>query len=979
MARQYTSRIVADKKQPAFRGGGAAAAAKAAEKKAAEKKAPAPSPSPAPRPSPSPAPSRSPSPSPSPAPSPSGSSAPSSAPAAVRLPSQTAQPIQLTDLQRGEAFTAGPYLNEADRPAAVPMTAVQEQALLNELNAARSSARTSSASTGAAAQSPTPAPSANAPRIQILTFEQAQEEENNTKASPKTLANKTNKPVIKDGEIFFPKNFTIDQIADARRVLRQDIRALENKASDLSQQRSELIADMRPVGWSFGSPTGATSFVGTRAQERRLASLDSQLAELGGVTTNPQLNQLSMFGLQSPNQYAGSIGELSQALNSANEKFTKLEKPNRERESIERQQLDTVQKSALSSIKEQGRIKGLSTSEINALVKEARAVFNEQDREVLALQKAPGYQALPKFVRDPTESELNDWLTTQFAAAPDVQDLVDRYSNVLPSQLQTPEGQLSFVRDMYDRDVASGKVNPVEIFGEGPVSEEALNSFLGFVASSPEMQAEMAYYRDTLPSELNTESGRNSFVNNVYNNAIESGSIDPYKVRTNVPLVDFTFADELPEAVELMQQGINLQNELAVPVSYKQGKTSVGMNPFRLGILAQTQKPDGTFVVTDRFRRGYESPRSAPQLVKYANAIRNENENPTLSNNAKLIDTLEDGTKIYSDVITSGIKGNVQGVFAQRPEGGLELVSAANNITPTGGGGFWKKIGGLALGALASFAAPYLAPGIATALGTSQAVSQALASGLLSGVASEVTGGDFFKGALAGGLGSFAGSKIGGLESVKNLAPTFDSFNLADAISRGAGNLVSAGIMSDFDPAATFGSGLGSFVGAGIAGGTPLLAGLPLDTNLQNAIANLGGGFTNALIQSGGDVNAALTSGALAGAGSYIPSTLTGQLTQQGVPRQFAGPLAGGLSTYLLSSMMGDPAATERALTSGLFNYLSPYAQGALQNMFSTMPGINTIPGLGPAQRPAAGSVQPAATQQVAETQPGYMTYNPFA
>jgi hypothetical protein len=180
-------------------------------------------------------------------------------------------------------------------------------------------------------------------------------------------------------------------------------------------------------------------------------------------------------------------------------------------------------------------------------------------------------------------------------------------------------------------------------------------------------------------------------------------------------------------------------------------------------------------------------------------------------------------------------------------------------------------------------------------------------------------------------------------------------------VASGAGNLAGAAIGSDFDPLATLGAGAAGFVGSGIGGvrGIPYANASPFSQNVQNALASGAANFTNSLIQSGGDVNTALQSGLVSGAGAYVPTTISSTLQNQGVPEQTANALGRGLTNYAIGTALGNPNASQIGIQSGLQTYVDPFVNrlfGAAQNQ------VNQF--LTPGQQQAQ--------------QPAYMTYNPF-
>lgn len=158
--------------------------------------------------------------------------------------------------------------------------------------------------------------------------------------------------------------------------------------------------------------------------------------------------------------------------------------------------------------------------------------------------------------------------------------------------------------------------------------------------------------------------------------------------------------------IAAMNAGYGLLDELNLTQQYKTGETTIGQNLYKLGIASTQRDASGNFVVTPELRAGFESPRSAPQMVRYLNAISDEKANPTLSRNAKVVSSgVANGVRyeVLTDTIASGIKGSADGVFVRYldsasvsgqtvPAGTVQYISGSTNITPTGDQGWLGTI-----------------------------------------------------------------------------------------------------------------------------------------------------------------------------------------------------------------------------------------------------------------------------------------------
>lgn len=227
--------------------------------------------------------------------------------------------------------------------------------------------------------------------------------------------------------------------------------------------------------------------------------------------------------------------------------------------------------------------------------------------------------------------------------------------------------------------------------------------------------------------------------------------------------------------INAINAGYGLLDELDLTQQFKQGKTTIGQSIYKLGIASNQRDESGNFVLTPELKAGFESPRSAPQIVKYLNAISDEKANPSLSNKAKVIDVGydDDGNRyeVISDTITPGIKGEATGFFARNAAGDVRYLGAQTSITPTGGD-FWSRYGGLIVGIGAGF---LLGP-VANFIGSNGASfasgatfgSTVGAGAALGATGALLTGQNPFLGAITGGFGggfaSYVGS-FGGLGS----------------------------------------------------------------------------------------------------------------------------------------------------------------------------------------------------------------------
>jgi hypothetical protein len=337
----------------------------------------------------------------------------------------------------------------------------------------------------------------------------------------------------------------------------------------------------------------------------------------------------------------------------------------------------------------------------------------------------------------------------------------------------------------------------------------------------------------------------------------------------------------------------------------------------------------------------------------------------------KKIKPIKGQEDLFRVKIQGNEKNNLMGVLQYDPE--TQTYKPASYIptaVSTDSSFFSSPLGQILVGGgLSLLAGPLVGKFVS---GIANPVLQGAARGaLMGGLRSAVTGGDILKGVLSGGVGGGVGNYVGGLESVQNLRNALPGlspyFDLPSAVTSGAANLASAGVATGFDPLQTLGAGFGGAVGAGVAGvpNVPLAnANAAFSPNVQQALAGGLANFTNSLIQSGGDLETALRSGAISGAGGYIPTLITGSLVDQGIPSQTATSVGTGLTNYLIGSMLGNPNAAQIGVQSGLQTYINPYMNqlfGTVQNQINQ--ALNTATQSG---------------QQVTQ-QPAYMTYNPFS
>ena len=266
-------------------------------------------------------------------------------------------------------------------------------------------------------------------------------------------------------------------------------------------------------------------------------------------------------------------------------------------------------------------------------------------------------------------------------------------------------------------------------------------------------------------------------------------------------------------------------------------------------------------------------------------------------------------------------------VYATDPKNGeLVQVGTSTNFKPELSG--FKKflsspLGQIVLGIGTSFIAPGLGSALGSAFG-SQVAGKIAANAVLGGLRSELSGGSFGKGALGGGLGAVAGHYVGGLDAVKGLSP-----ELASGITRGAANLVNTGIMSDFDLLSTLAAGAAPVVG----GATQSAKFLPTDIS-NRALGSGAAAATDALIRSGGNVNAALQIGAATGLGAYAAPTITGGLNQY-LPEGFSNMLGAAGANAIASQIMGgDPA--QAATMGAVGSVVNPFLQRAANSLYGS-------------------------------------------
>lgn len=218
--------------------------------------------------------------------------------------------------------------------------------------------------------------------------------------------------------------------------------------------------------------------------------------------------------------------------------------------------------------------------------------------------------------------------------------------------------------------------------------------------------------------------------------------------------------------ITALDAGYGLLNDFGLEQHRMEGKSTIGMNLYGLGIASQTQNADGTFVVDPRIVGLSDSPRTATNTINYLNAISAEQANPTLSNSAKVIGggVDRDGNRyeVVTDTISTGIKGAAEGIFNRYSDGRVDYVGASTSVTPTDRS-FWDTWGPLIVGVAGGFllgpTANFLATG-STAAGAT--LGSTIGAGALLGAGGALlTGGDPFLGALTGGIGGGFASYIG--------------------------------------------------------------------------------------------------------------------------------------------------------------------------------------------------------------------------
>lgn len=437
--------------------------------------------------------------------------------------------------------------------------------------------------------------------------------------------------------------------------------------------------------------------------------------------------------------------------------------------------------------------------------------------------------------------------------------------------------------------------------------------------------------------------------------AIDAGTLTPPQIRAGNNFSSVTSANINPEVVDTvlnrMEQGAQFLRDTKMPQLHKktsgEATISTGLGLEQAYALSQAAA-DGTVtpdeLVGDFFKQG-----GAERWTKRYDAIAPfMGDRPVAA--SEMADLKLKPVKNQENIFTAKLQGGgdnrMTGVFEYNPE---TNTYTNKSVIPTkvqvdDGGFLSSPLGALALGALSYFAAP----AVAGMLGGSKVAAGAV----LGGLRSALTGGDILKGALTGGVVPGVANYVGGLDAVKGLASINPA--LPQTISNIAGSTLGTGIMTDFDPTAMLGAAAGTGVGSFI-GGQPNISSVP---GVQQGLANAAGSFTNALIQSGGDVNAALTSGAIGGAQGFLPTQISNKLQNVGVGQQTGAALGSGLTNYLIGSALGDPNAAARGVLSGAQTYAAPYMSDAQRWLYNTV--LNQQP------------------QQTQQQQPAGMNYNPF-
>jgi hypothetical protein len=345
--------------------------------------------------------------------------------------------------------------------------------------------------------------------------------------------------------------------------------------------------------------------------------------------------------------------------------------------------------------------------------------------------------------------------------------------------------------------------------------------------------------------------------------------------------------------------GLNMLNDWGLLQGSRQGKTRTGYT-IKTGAALAEAVADGTITSKELARYApHMTPRGLQQLTDFAKdmmALRGDTD-ITLKDLRRITpggtkpELVDPENGIYAVSAVKYKKGNHYILAQKTGDDQYRVVGGTRTFTPTDGGGFWNwapRIAGLAL----AIFAPQLGPAIGGAITGAGAAGAGLlesviGNAILGGITSGISGGDIGTGILTGGIGGGVGNLTSGALNGINIAGLPINSGIINAISGTASGLATSPL-TGADPGAILTGGLLN-VGGNIL--NPAIS-----SGVQSAFPNLSPGVTNA-------ISSGLTAGAL--------SPLTGT-----DPRVLAGGTLANVGTQ----------------------YVAPYFQGALKNIFGRNP-----------------------------------------
>lgn len=483
-------------------------------------------------------------------------------------------------------------------------------------------------------------------------------------------------------------------------------------------------------------------------------------------------------------------------------------------------QLGKIHQDEIWAIQDFGRKAGLSPEQINALTRAENAANRIESNELRTSQQAPGLQR-PEFARRPaTEVEERTYIAS-LAGTPDMVQFANTF-RIPPEQIET------FTKNLYNNGLYAALTQAYN------VPPENVQQFV---------------------QELNALN-------------VPDSRIDRLTIPTDIPVSARGFAEQLPDAANVLDTGIALLDRVNAPSRFQVGKTGVGFSTYKAGVADLNRDADGNIQLLPEFRVG-TSARGANFFVRQLNAIEDVSQNPQLTDQARLQAVLPDGTQIFTDTLHKWKKGGASASFAVLPDGTVTYLGAQSQMTPTGGGGF-KKILAKALPFI-NLALTFIGlPNPASLLGKEvvkqigvnianqtikAAVERAIGTALIN-VA--VNGGDLgqaFKAGFSAAVVPIIGEEVAKFVNAGLLAQGGELARLAPDISRAAGNAAANGFATavaggDIDQILTAAgaAGFGSAVSSSLEN-ILSTTGLSPDTIVQisRGVGNISGNLVNQL------------------------------------------------------------------------------------------------------------------------------------